>query len=287
MKSYSSTFLATLNAQTKFLAYCWQLTLNDGTILGFTDFDRPLTIAGVVYQPDGGFRPSDFDRDLNNSADQITLQSYFSSQLPESVITSGQLRGARVFIFQVDPLNLPSSLDDNPLTYNPLSRGTIEQVTRTDQSFQATAQGLKSRLSNRQGWVMSPTCRNQFCDQLCGLNISSYTDTVEISAPGSNNYSFTSNLSFSDNYYTGGKIIFIDGTNQGFETTVTYSNGSNIRCLDAPPNPLQTGYHATVQRACDKTFETCVAKFGNGTKFNGEVGLPGDNVLGNSTQVTP
>jgi uncharacterized phage protein (TIGR02218 family) len=174
MKNYSETFLAALNAEVNALVTCWQWELGNGSIFGFTDSDRAIEINGVTYQPDGGFKPSDIDRGLGTEPNSMQMQSYFSQTLPESVLTSGQVREARVFAFRVDPYNLPSSLNDNPLTFDPLIRGRIDKLTLTDQTYQATLAGLKDGLSKKTGYVVQNTCRNEFCDPICGLNIASY-----------------------------------------------------------------------------------------------------------------
>jgi uncharacterized phage protein (TIGR02218 family) len=286
MKNFSPTFLQTLYSGTRALSVCWQITLPGGTVLGFSDSDRPIVIDGITHDPDGGFRASDVDRSVENSADQITLESYFSEQITEAMILSGQLRGASVFIFQVDPRNLPSTLEDDPLTYNPLLRGRIAQVNRTDQIFTATVQGIHSRFGDRQGWQISPTCRNRFCDALCGLDIADYTNSATVESFTGNRI-IVINFDFKDNEYTGGKLTWISGDNTDTETTIVYSNGRTLKLLDPALNPIQIGDQATIQRNCDKSFETCRVIYGNATKFNGEIGLPGDSVLGNPTQIEP
>lgn len=286
MKNFSATFLQTLNAGARKLSTCWLITLPDDTNIGFTDGDRPITIAGITYSPDGGFRRSDNDKSVDNGADQIVIESYFSTQITEQMVISGQLRGAKVFIFQVDPRNLPTSLDDDPLTFNPVNRGRIVAVNRTDTGYTATIQGIHSWLSQRSGWQVAPICRNKFCDALCGLNIATYTNTAEVEGVTSRQ-AVVIDFDFKDNEYTGGKLTWTDGDNQGWETTIVYSNGRTLRFLDPTPNDITVGDHATIQRQCDKSYQTCVSVFGNGVRFNGEPGLPGDEVLNNSTQVEP
>lgn len=278
MKTYSSTFTTTLNSEVNALVTCWQITFADETVVGLTDGDRPITIEGVTYSPVGGFKPSDVNRDLAMSANQVTLQSYFSDSITENDLISGRLYDASVFVFRADPFNPPSSLSAIPLEYDPGIRGRIGKITVTDQTFQIEVKGLADRLSTKQGWVTSANCRNRFCDTLCGLNIASYTDTLQVSAPN-NPQLFTSNTARADNYYLGGKLTWTTGANTGRVTTVIYSNGSNIRMFDPMPDTIAIGDQCTVQRGCDKTFRTCREIFGNGTNFNGELGLPGTDAV--------
>ncbi len=280
MKSYSTTFRATLNAATNTLATCWKITLPDDTAIAFTDFDRPLAIDGVTYQPEGGFQPSDIDRDLDFSPNQISVKSYFSQQLPVELFTSGQLRDASVFVFRVDPYNLPATLSDDPLTFDPLIRGAIGKITLTDQGYTAEVIGLQNRLATKQGWVTSSTCRNRFCDDLCGLDIANFTDTIAV-ASVSNQAAIAVTSSFADNFYTGGTLIWQTGGNIGIQNICTYSNGSTIRLLDPAPNPIQSGDTATITRACGKSIADCW-RYGNGLRFNAEPGLPGADTISTS-----
>jgi uncharacterized phage protein (TIGR02218 family) len=284
MKNYDSTFLATLNSEVNCLVTCWQWELGNGDIFGFTDGDRPIIIDGVTYQPDGGFKPSDIDRGLGTEPNSMAMQSYFSQTLPESILTSGQVREARVFAFRVDPYNLPETLEDDPLTFDPLIRGRIDKLSLTDQTYQATLSGLKDGLSKKTGYVVQNTCRNEFCDSVCGLDIEDYTDTLEIVSIDSQTL-FNIDLSFSEHFYTGGRIIWQTGDNLGLITACLYSKDSKIKILDKMPYPLQVGDTATIAQACNKTLPDCDRR-GNRSHFNGEPKIPGDAVIASAVPQT-
>jgi len=286
MKPYSATFLATLQAPVNILATCWQIILADATAIAFTDFDRPLAIGGLTYQPSGGFQPSDVDRDLDFSPNQISVKSYFSSQLPVELFTSGRLRDASVFIFRVDPYNLPASLTATPLEFDPLLRGRIGKVTLTDMGYTAEVVGLQSGLNSKQGWVTSETCRFQFCDSNCGLNIATYTDTITVATVSSRAAFTITGGGFPDNRYTGGRLIWQTGDNVGIENICTYSNGATIRLLDNAYASIQPGDTATITRNCGKALADCWS-FGNGLRFGGEPAIPGGDAVAISYNSDP
>ena len=48
---------------------------------------------------------------------------------------------------------------------------------------------------------------------------------------------------------------------------------------DAAPNAVAAGTLVEVSEGCDKSFATCVARFGNGANFRGEPHLPGIDLL--------
>jgi len=49
MKTISPALQAHLNSGTTTLCWCWKIVRNDGTTLGFTDHDAPVTFDGVTY----------------------------------------------------------------------------------------------------------------------------------------------------------------------------------------------------------------------------------------------
>ena len=48
-------FQASLDKGVTTLCWCWLVTRNDGAVLGFTDHDRALEVAGVTCEPQSGF----------------------------------------------------------------------------------------------------------------------------------------------------------------------------------------------------------------------------------------
>jgi uncharacterized phage protein (TIGR02218 family) len=278
-KTYSAAFSQAINSEIYQLATCWRFTRKDGTILGFTDADFPLEIEGVTYWPQSGFLASDIDRDLSLQSNQISLKSFFSDQITEADLIQGRLDYGRVFVFRVDPRNLPADLSSDPLSFEPGVDGEIGQITLTDQGFVIEVRGLEERLSGNNGWVTQATCRNQFCDSLCGLNIASFTLTVTVNS-AIDIYAFTGSFSQPyNNYFLGGELTWLTGANAGESSTVIYSNGQNIRTLNRFSNPISAGDTASVERGCNKTFQTCREVFGNGVNFNGEPGLIGEDAL--------
>lgn len=275
MKNYSTSFLSVLNSEVVTLATCWLIELGNGDKIGFTDCDRPFTIDGVEYDPDGGFEPSDVSRGLDTASNSMMLKSYFSSQLPESVVCSGQLRSAKVFVFRVNPWELPDTLEDDPLTYDPVHRGMIKKLELTDQTYSAELGGLADLLSRTVGDVVQSTCRNTFCDALCGLNIADYTDSRSVTEV-INPTLIQFGASVADNYYAGAKIIWQSGDNIGLETACRYSNGQRLHLLERMPNAIAVGDDFTITQVCGKSFSDCHSR-GNIAHYNGEPDIPGQN----------
>lgn len=277
MKTYTSEFQTYLSLAANYLPCCWRVTRTDGVVVGLTEFDRPLTINGVTYEAAGGVMPSDVDRGLETQANQVSLVGYFSDSITEADIRRGAYDNARVFVFRVNPYALPTNFN-SPYQYEPLVSGRLGRFTLTDLGYTVEARGLQDALQTKQGEVTSKTCRNQFCDSICGLNIATFTEGVAVSQV-LDNKTFLTGQSKPNNYYLGGKLTWTSGPNAGQVGDVIYSNGETIRLLNPPPNPPGVGHTANVERACDKTFTTCRTVFGNGANFQGEPGLPGQDEL--------
>lgn len=275
MKNYSTSFLNVLNSEVVTLATAWLIELGNGNKLGFTDCDRPFTIDGVFYDPDGGFEASDVSMGLDAESNSMMLKSYFSVQLPESVVASGQLRGAKCHFFQVNPYELPTTLEDSPLTYNSLLRGYVKKMELTDQTYTLEVGSLTDFLSRTTGDVVQANCRNEFCDPLCGLDIADYTDSRSVTEV-INPTAIQFGASVADNYYAGARIIWQSGDNIGLETACWFSNGQRIFLTDRMPNAIAVGDDFTITQVCGKSFSNCHS-YGNISHYNGEPDIPGQN----------
>lgn len=275
MKTYSSSFAAYLAQPLAYLPTCWKITRQDGTVVGLTDFDQPLEIEGVTYHSAGGFTPSDIDRQLGTTAAQISLQSYFSDAISEVDIVRGAYDNAAVHVFRVNPYELPTSLTATPYQYDPLVSGRLGRFTLTDQTYTVEARGLQDQLNKSQGPVTSKRCRNEFCDSICGLNIATYTETHAITEIVSPNQI---RIPSSNTLYVGAKLTWLTGANTGGQTVVI-QHASGILTLFNPPLTPAVGDTIQIIWNCDKTFSTCVQRFGNGVNFQGEPTLPGQDKI--------
>ena len=276
-KNFAPAFATAIASPVNAIATCCLITRKDGEKFGFTDWDRPIAIVGGFNcLPDGGFNPSDIDSDLSFRPMQISLESYYSGGITEADLASGQFDGAAVRVIRVDPYNLPSSLSATPLQYDPVLRGTFGGMKLRDRTYLIEVQGLSKRLATKQGNSTQRHCRNGFCDEKCGLNIEDWTNSLQVASPDTDRF-FTSNASFADNYYTGGKLVWTSGANDGLSTMVVYSSGQNIRLLDRMPNIPQVGDNFEVQAQCDKSRTTCQQTFGNTINFNGERDIPSND----------
>jgi len=277
------SYLQALQSQVLTLCYCWLITRKDGVKLGFTDFDQDLTFGGVTYRAYGSFKATNVDSDSSLSTPpMVTLESFFAD-IAESDILSGQYDGAKCQFFRVNFLDPPNSLGDIPPNYEILIDGFFGKVNWSEQKFTVELAGLPKLLSNQSNWVTSPTCRNQFCDFRCGLNIATYTFPFNVAAV-LDRQGFHIPLPHPyPNYYAGGLVTWTTGSNQGLTMGVLSSLDDKIYLVDEMPFDIQIDDNLTVTANCQKGKFDCINLFGNYLNFNGEE-MPGDLAYGRSTQ---
>ena len=81
------------------------------------------------------------------------------------------------------------------------------------------------------------------------------------------------------NAYGYGRLRWIGGANSGLASAILTSDGDEISLREPPPFAIAGDELVELIEGCDKAFETCRARFGNGDNFRGEPHLPGNDLL--------
>ena len=79
--------------------------------------------------------------------------------------------------------------------------------------------------------------------------------------------------------YAGGLLRWFGGGNAGLSQGIDASDGATVTLRAAPAFAVAAGTLVEMSEGCDKSFATCVARFGNGVNFRGEPHLPGIDLL--------
>lgn len=171
MKTVSAALLAHCAGGTTTLAVCWKVTLQSGTVLGFTDHDADLTISGVTYVARGGFLPSDVESQTRLAVDNLEAAGFLDSEtIPAEDLAAGVWDFALVEMFRVNWADLTMGSES-------LMKGRIGQVSQERGTFRAELRGLTNAYSQTIGKVCQPTCRAQFGDAQCGKALGPFTVT--------------------------------------------------------------------------------------------------------------
>ena len=88
---------------------------------------------------------------------------------------------------------------------------------------------------------------------------------------------------FADGWFTGGKLTFTSGANNGLAVEVKTHRvdaaGVSLDLWQAMPQPIAAGDTFTVTAGCDKRFATCRDRFANGINFRGFPHIPGNDFV--------
>ncbi len=275
MKTAGSPLATHIAGETTTLATCWKVTRRDGSIFGFTDFDKDLTVDSLLYQARSGYTRSAIHTIANLAVDNLDIESAIDSEtLSAADLRAGVWDGATVEIFLVNWANLANGMII-------LKRGTIGEVELKDTVFRAELRGLSQALSQQIVELYTPDCRADLGDTRCKVNLTALTVTGAVTA-------VTDRRSFADsargesvNHWNGGLLTWTSGANVGRKMEVKAFGNSGAFTLFLPmPSIVAVGDNYSLRPGCDKKFSTCKDRYSNVKNFRGEPNVPGnDQVL--------
>jgi uncharacterized phage protein (TIGR02218 family) len=278
-KWLSGDFSVHINQEVLSLCTCWLITLKDGRRLGFTNFNRALTIAGVTYRPEGGFKSEASKSTHDATSTKQTLYSYFDSDLISVAdLVGGEYDGAQIQIFSVNWAQLPSSLEAQPYQYCPRIKGGLGEISTDGQSFTAQMVGRLDQYNDSIAALTSRFCRNELGDSKCKKPLNTLTYWVQVVAI-TDRRTFTVDAlapAIAD-YFGEGELLFWQGKNHQAAYQINNYSAQRVVTLYEPVrNPLAVGDWVRLIAGCRKRFEQdCKTKFNNVLNFGGEPHIPG------------
>ncbi len=274
MKTISTGLSSHLAGEATTLATCWKMTLRDTTVKAFTDHNTDLVVDSIIYKASSGFTPGVVELSDSLSVDNISVQGVIdSTAILEEDIIAGKYDFAEVEIFKVNYSDLTQGKVN-------LSRGWIGEVQFGKKYFTAELVGLTRRLSKNIGDIYSASCRAKLGDSRCKVNMASYTVTGTATTVTTKSKFTDTSRSEADGYFNFGKIKFTSGANNNIEMEVKEYRNKEFSLALPMPYDIGVGDSYSLEAGCDKTFETCMAKFNNAVNFRGEPHVPGtDRIL--------
>ena len=261
------------------LVWCWVISRNDGIKLGFTDHDKDIQFLGVTCKAGSGFSPSDISESVGLSVSNLDVTGVLQDDaITESDIASGLYDTAQVDIYLVDWTN--------PQNYIVVQSATIGDITRSQDTFVANLVGVEDGLNKKVGRKFQSTCDAELGDTRCTVDVTSstYSTQAQISSITTNSVFTLTNIdTYPDGWFSRGVVLFTSGQNINLYGNVKSHSGSTITLWTPVPRSLSTGDSVTITAGCDKSFSTCVSKFGNHTNFQGFPHIPGNDYLSSGT----
>ena len=284
MRAISAGLLAHLASGATTLCHCWRVVRRDGLVLGFTDHDLDLAIAGTLYAARTGLDAAQAETSLGFAVGGTEIAGAFVAQmLVEADLGNGLYDGATVEIWLVNWADATQRLL--------LDIGTLGQVRRSEYAFTAEVRTLAHEFEQERGRLYQAGCAADLGDARCRFALvgAAYIASRTVSATDGR-IGFSASLSaYAPAWFTGGKLAWVSGANAGAQAEVKQHAASGLLTLwTAMAQPIAVGDSFTVSAGCDKSFMTCQNKFANQVNFRGFPHMPGnDHVLAYPAQGDP
>lgn len=256
---------------------CWKLTRTDGTVLGFTDHDLPLQIAGVSFEPQTGFTASEARSSLGLAIDTVDIEGALSSAaITEQDIEAGRYDGAAVETMLVNWAN--------PADFAVIRKAVVGKISRSDGKLTAELESLAQRLDQPNGRYARRNCDAELGDARCGFDPAEpgFSGNGAVVSLETADTLVVSGLdAFAAQWFSNGLLTWTSGSLKGTTSRIidhqVRQDGVALKFWRNGPARPETGDTFHIVAGCDKSFGTCKAKFANSLNFRGFPHLPGND----------
>ncbi len=261
-----------LNHELTSIAFCWRVQRRDGVALGFTSHDRDLLVGGLGYRAAPGMAPSAITLSDGFDAAALDVAGALSSDaITEADLLAGRWDGASVTMFMLD-WQAPEGAKVM------LARGELGDVSLEGEGFTAELKGPVAALDRPVVEQTSPECRAELGDRRCRVDLAGRMRVTRVTTVIADHIVEVA-AAAAGNAYAYGRLRWLTGLNSGLESPVLHSDGLQLTLREPPHFAAQIGDLVEVAEGCDRSFATCVGRFGNGLNFRGEPHLPGMDLL--------
>lgn len=274
MRTISSAIAAHLTQEVTTLSTCLKIERRDGVSLGFTDHDQDLLLEGFLYAASDGFNPTSVNSSNALNIDRLDIETAISdTRLRAADIAAGLYDGAWVTLLLVNH----QAPEDGALI---LKHGTMGEITLSGGQFKAELRGLTQALQRTAVERFSPTCRAEFGDAKCGVNLAAHRVSGTVDGATGDFTVLDAVRTEAAGFYDEGTMRFDSGVLAGQLFRVSGFAPGVIRLALPFAQPPGVGDVYTLTQGCDKRFGTCTERYNNALNFRGEPHLPGlDRIL--------
>ncbi|MFO1167551.1 MAG: DUF2163 domain-containing protein [Rhodoblastus sp.] len=274
MREMSLQTAAAFAADATTLCRCWRLTRRDGAVLGFTDHDRDLSFASVVFRAATGLDAAQAESAAGFAVSGGEVHGAFDdAALVDKDLEAGLYDGASVEIWLVDW----SDMSRRVL----MDIATIGEVRRTEFSFVAELRSLAHRFDEEQGRQFQRNCAADLGDARCKIdrNVPVYSTGATVAVLENGSIVVTTDASFEPGFFTDGALVASGGESYRIKLHEKAAAGDRIVLWNATSTSLAAGMRVTLKAGCDKSPESCLRKFDNIVNFRGFLHMPGNDVV--------
>ncbi|MFT3726324.1 MAG: DUF2163 domain-containing protein [Terricaulis sp.] len=275
MRTIPEAMAAALATGVTTFAHVWRITRADGAVFGFTDHDQALRLDDLVCVPSAASFPAALEKSSALNVDTASIGGALDAEaIIEDDLKRGLWDGARVDLFRVD-------WRDPSLRVH-LFAGRLGEVRRGENGFQAELRGLQAPLNVPVGRVFSRFCDADVGDARCGIDLgvpSFRASGVIISASSPTVFRASGLSGYADGWFARGRLVWDVGGQSEIATFRQDGADATVELLDPVGVSLAPGDTFAIYAGCDKSFETCRAKFTNTFNFRGFPNMPGNDAI--------
>lgn len=248
----------------------WHLTRRDGVEFAFTDCDVDLTVDGLTFEASAALTPSEAVASVGMAVDEQEVQGGLrSDRITETELASGVYDGAQVRVVEIDWRT--RQIVDVVGVYS------LGQVSRTESSFSAELRSRAGVLAQKRGRYVVAVCDAELGDARCGVNL----DALRVSSAvagvmGETDFLANGLGGTNASTFSNGLLTWVSGANLGQVQEVRAHRGRLVGLWRPPLYDMAPGDQFQIVPGCDKAFQTCRAKFGNGVNFRGFPAIVGE-----------
>lgn len=277
MSALPSQLLAHLESGSTTLCRCWDITRTDGTIMGFTDHDVELAFDGVSYRADTGLSAMALQQTTGMAVDNTeALGALRDGAIREEDIEAGRYDSAAVRAWLVNWADVAQR--------QLLFRGTIGEIRRFGEGFEAELRGLTQPLNLPYGRAYQKPCTAVLGDKACGVDLKApqfSVSTTAVEVVDRQVFDFNGLEGFEPGWFQSGRLIVESGAAEGLVGMIKRDlSEDGLRRIELW-HPLRAGLVAQdvlrLEAGCDKRVPTCRGKFNNLLNYRGFPDIPGDD----------
>lgn len=277
MKNLSPAMQLAIGETTSTFCWCAILTRQDGTRLGFTEHDKPISVDGVLCSPTVGTSLSNIAGGADMSVDNADMLGFLDSDaITRNDLLAGVYDGAGLLVLMVD-------WSTSGAEYVVLARGTLGEVKVQGESYTAEFRSLTQHLQQTIGRKVGIECDVQTLgDERCKVDLGTYTHAATVETVIDIRREFTVSvpgIPADPEYFRYGTVVWSNGdgrnTQLGGVISSWADSSSTVKLLLDTPDDIQVGDTLYMSAGCDRRVETCTNRFNNFSNYQGWPHVPG------------
>lgn len=273
MRTVPFSLQTSLNQRLTFLARLWSIERLDGVWIRLTDHDEDITYGGNVYKSAQGFTASAVFSVSGIGTAGVNFGVILGVDgINEDELMSGQFDDAKCELHVID-WKVPTN------GVLKMFAGTIENVRKTDAGWaEIEVSGLERKGRLIENDVYSASCRADFGDERCKVDIEALKVTFIVTEVTTSNRFKAAELDQDDDYWNLGVVRWLTGDNENFSSEVADSDQSltMVALTFATPFAIQVGDTGEIWPGCDKLWTGGCVRWDNRLNFRGEIFAPGE-----------